>query len=91
MENNVCNGVIRWQISKHVKVVLCIFLLGLTVNEILSFEIFNLEKQVRSLSVNFTMVSFVDNGKYPNHISKFVTLKMYLKVMMYNIRSGAMQ
>ena len=35
---------IRWQISKSIKVVSRIFALALTVNEILTFEIFGLEK-----------------------------------------------
>ena len=44
MEDNIRNGSIQWQISKHVKAVSLFFLLCLTANEILTFEIFDLEK-----------------------------------------------
>ena len=43
-ENNFHNCAIRWQLSKHVKSVSPIFVLGLTVNEMLTFQIFDLEK-----------------------------------------------
>ena len=43
MENNFRNGAIRWQISKRVKTVSRNFVLGPTANEILTFEIFDLE------------------------------------------------
>ena len=41
MENNFRNGAIGWQIPKHVKPVSRFFVLGLIVNEILTFEIFD--------------------------------------------------
>ena len=37
---NFHNGIIRWQISKSIQVVLCIFALALTVSEILNFFYF---------------------------------------------------
>ena len=43
MENIFRNGATRWQISEHVKLVQRMFLLGLTDNEILTFEIYDLE------------------------------------------------
>ena len=43
MENNFRNDDIRWQISTHLSAVSRIAL-GLTVNEILTFEIFDLDK-----------------------------------------------
>ena len=44
MENNFGNDAIRWQILKHLKAVCFIFVICLTVNEILTLEIFDLGK-----------------------------------------------
>ena len=43
MENNFRNVAIQWQISKHIKAVIC-FTLPLTIPAITTFEILNLEK-----------------------------------------------
>ena len=65
MENNFRNSAIRWQISKHVNILLRMVVLDLIVNEMLRFEIFDLEKADQGpLGVNFAMVSIV--GKYSN-------------------------
>ena len=50
---NFRNGIIRWQISKSVKVVLCIIALALAVSEILTFQIFYLKKYVKVTECNF--------------------------------------
>ena len=43
-EYNFCNDAIRLQIAKSIKVVQCIFLLALTISEILTFQMFDLLK-----------------------------------------------
>ena len=44
MEYNFRNDAIRWQISKSIKVVRSIFALALTFSEMLTFQMFNLQK-----------------------------------------------
>ena len=43
MKHNIHNDAIRWQKSKSIKVILCIFSLALTIFEVLTFGIFYLE------------------------------------------------
>ena len=63
VEYNFHNEAIRWQISKSTTIVLCIFTPALTISEILTFHIFDLQKsRSRSLSKNFAMRPF--DGKY---------------------------
>ena len=42
-ELNIYNGAIRWRISTSVKVIRCIFVIALTVSEILMFQMSDLE------------------------------------------------
>ena len=44
IKGNFCNGIIRWQISKSLKVVSRMSALALTYSEILTFQDFDLQK-----------------------------------------------
>ena len=44
MRCKFCNGFIGWQMSKSIKVVRCIVALEITVSEIVTFKVFDLQK-----------------------------------------------
>ena len=63
------------------------FVLGLTVNEILTFEIFDLERSTSS-DINFVMVSFISIGKYSNQqvvMCIFALVPTVLEILTFNI------
>ena len=67
MQNNFSKDAIRWQISKHVKAVSRIFMLVFTINAMLTFQTFDLEKVGQGHSLQISQrVSFGGNGKYQN-------------------------
>ena len=64
MKYSFRNVVIRSQILKSTKVVWCILTLSLTISEILTFKIDDLQKVGHDHGVVFTMLLF--DGKYQN-------------------------
>ena len=87
------NGVIRWQISKSIKVVLRIFTPALAVSEILSFQIVDLQKigqdhgvQLPQLGHSMTDITIyksvpVDFYASPNHPREINVSMFYLQTV----------
>ena len=96
---NFRNGISRWQISKTIKVVLCIFAVAFTISDILTFNIFDLQKVGQGAEYSFlqwhhlmamskcTKYShnfvFARSHRYWYYHFKLFTLKKYFKVMEY--------
>ena len=75
MEYNFHNSAIQWQISKSINTISHIFILEVIVSEILTIEIFELEKlaQGRRVLISQRRQSMENIKIYESHIMHFCT------------------